>query len=909
MQYKTSIILSITIFIYIAISPQLFALDLSTQDGLSLNLDNTSGQINGLRVNSQDIPLFPGIYGGLQFYAPIPITSQQTIFYEDFNAGEVTWNSAIMDNWESSTIYYNWVSNGGVNDSGYLRLGNGINTGCGIAFPQKINVSPGSSLKISWFGKSSNIESKYIFCIRLLNEDNIDITQQSPVSSGWIYSDASKAQCVYGMTNQVPNQWEEFAYNYSVPEDAVAMTISLRYWRDGDFYVNIDDLKIEETGGLNWGNKKNISGPLINTGENVYQQIVNFPVEKLKFTTTYTSFSNYLQTNVLIEDTSSPLQNRPLRILYTIPINAISWQWGDDINQHRLIESGKNYDYTFAMLGRKSSIYPWSSIYNNESGISMAVPMDVPRVQKFIYKNSEGLQSVFDICLSPDTVHIEAGKASLTFIIYQFTPQWGFRSATKKYYEIYPQFFTKRTLRDGCWEYPIAPTQIPNPQDFGFVFFETGLQPENVRNYCHQLGIEIYHYMEPWGAWQNYGDITEKPTYEERVATLEAWAADTSSTSTWLGAPRYQTAQAVLNSGYKDSSGKFYIDSSDYFWHQWGSNANQFWPCYPDADFSGISMGSIYKTYFVDYRADEKDGIYVDSISANGSLSDLEDYKQEHFKYAYQPLTFSIHNGQPIVASQMAQYDFLNWLYSYEHNQNKKVMGNIFVYGYRYYAHLLDILGSEIFDVRETDNISAIRRTLCYKKVNTNLMQWWRGDDFIDYNEVLQYIKEQLFWGFFPGIASCGGGIGWGETIQRYFLHPELYERDRDLFKTYIPIIRQLSEAGWEPLTFAQSDNSNILIERFGNWTSQNLLFTLKNNTVSTITTNITADAQSLDIKDSELNGVKCQEIISNLPISINVNEPSKQLGFTIDILSNDVKVISLYAPSAEVPFYFWELF
>ena len=194
---------------------------------------------------------------------------------------------------------------------------------------------------------------------------------------------------------------------------------------------------------------------------------------------------------------------------------------------------------------------------------------------------------------------------------------------------------------------------------------------------------------------------------------------------------------------------------------------------------------------------------------------------------------------------------------------------------------------------------------------------WMTADQleaiFTDFERVKAFFrwttKDGKTWGFFPGIASCGGGIGWGETIQRYFLHPELYERDRDLFKTYIPIIRQLSEAGWEPLTFAQSDNSSILIERFGNWTSQNLLFTLKNNTASTITTNITADAQSLGIQDNELNKVDCQELVSYLPISINVNEPSKQLIFSIDIPSNDVKVISLYASSSEVPFNFWELF
>jgi len=902
-------ILYLLIFALIIIPFYSYELEISTQDGLSLSFDNTTGNINAVSINSKSIDLFPGAYGGLQFFELTPITSQYIIFSEDFNTSEVNWNSAIMDNWNASTIYYSWYSSGGVTDSGYLRLGDGVHTGCGIAFPQTINVLPGSNLKISWFGKSSNIESKYIFCVRLFNNEGMEITQSSSIPAGWIYSDASKAQCVYGMTNQLANQWEEFVYSYTVPEDAVAMTISLRYWRDGDFFVNIDDIKIEVVGGINFGDKKNVSGDLHIIGENLYQQVVNLPLEKLKFTTTYGSFPNYIKSDVLIEDLSSPLKERPLKILYTIPINAIGWEWGDDINQHRTIESGKDYDYTFTMLGRKVSIYPWTAIYNNESGFSLSVPMDIPRIQKFIYRNDEGLQIILDICLSPDTVHIEAGKASFSFTLFSFLSEWGFRSATKKYYDVYPQFFMKRTTRDGCWEYPIPPNNIPNPQDFGFTFFECSSQPEEVRNYCHQLGIELYYYMEPWGVWQNYGTITEKPSYEDRFATLEAWAGDTSTTSSWLRAPRYLTAQAVLNSSYKNEEEKYYIDSSSYFWHQWGGNANQFWPCYPDVDFTGVTMGMIYKNYFVDYKSEEQDGVYVDSISANGSVSDIEDFRKDRFKYAYQPLTFSIRNGQAIVSSQMVQYDFLNWLFNYEHSWNKKVMGNIFVYGYRYYAHLLDILGSEVFDIKEADNLSAIRRTLCYKKVNTNLMQWWKGSDFIDNDEVLQYIKGQLFWGFFPGIASCGGGIDWGETIERYFLHPELYERDRELFKTYIPIIRQLSEAGWEPIPFAQSSSNDILIERFGNWNNTDLMFTLKNNSASTISSNITIDAQGLEFQDDELSKLECNEIISNLSISLTINTVTKKISFDMSILSNDVKVVRLYIPSSKVLFPIWELF
>ncbi|MCD6386639.1 hypothetical protein J7M23_12810, partial [Candidatus Sumerlaeota bacterium] len=517
-------------------------IELSTHEGLTLTLDNTTGHITALRIKGKNLPLFAGVDGGLCYIEPKPITESSTLFYEDFNTTEVSWNSAIMANWDSTDIYYTRFETGGIDNSAYLRLGDGVHTGCGIAFPEPVPVVPMNKLRISWFGRSSNTESKYIFCIRLFNKAGEDITAQSPRPPGWIYSAASQAHCVYGMTNQKFDEWEQFSYEYLVPEDASSMTLSLRYWRDGDFFVDIDDLRIDVIGGINLSEPTTISAPVSALGNETYQQTATLPSEHLKFTTTYRCFPTHIRTDVLIEDTSLPLQNRPLRVLYTIPINATGWEWGDDINQHRQIEDGENYEYTFSMLLRKVSLYPWSALYNNECGVSLAVPMDVPRIQCFRYRDNEGLQTIFDVCLSSETVHIEAGKASLSFVVYQFSPEWGFRSATKKYYTIFPDFFVKRTERDGCWEYPVSPDQIPDPEDFGFAFFECSPKPENVRNYCHQLGIELYYYMEPWGAWQSYGSgIIEKPSYEERVATLEEWAEDTSSSVKWLRAPRYYT--------------------------------------------------------------------------------------------------------------------------------------------------------------------------------------------------------------------------------------------------------------------------------------------------------------------------------------------------------------------------------
>jgi hypothetical protein len=63
-----------------------------------------------------------------------------------------------------------------------------------------------------------------------------------------------------------------------------------------------------------------------------------------------------------------------------------------------------------------------------------------------------------------------------------------------------------------------------------------------------------------------------------------------------------------------------------------------------------------------------------------------------------------------------------------------------------------------------------------------------------------------MFPGFFSHNASQG----------HYFSRPQLYNRDRPLFKKYVPLCRRLAEASWEPLTHARSSNKHVLVERFG---------------------------------------------------------------------------------------------
>ena len=71
-------------------------------------------------------------------------------------------------------------------------------------------------------------------------------------------------------------------------------------------------------------------------------------------------------------------------------------------------------------------------------------------------------------------------------------------------------------------------------------------------------------------------------------------------------------------------------------------------------------------------------------------------------------------------------------------------------------------------------------------------------------------MKRSVAYGMFPGFFSHNASQG------HYFSRPELYERDRILFKKYIPLCKLVAEAGWEPVTLARSSDSHVYVERFG---------------------------------------------------------------------------------------------
>ena len=84
-----------------------------------------------------------------------------------------------------------------------------------------------------------------------------------------------------------------------------------------------------------------------------------------------------------------------------------------------------------------------------------------------------------------------------------------------------------------------------------------------------------------------------------------------------------------------------------------------------------------------------------------------------------------------------------------------------------------------------------------------------RFEDF-SHELVDKYMKRSLAYGMFPGFFSHNASEG------HYFTRPELYNRDRPLFKKYVPLCKRVAEAGWEPITGARPATNSVYVERFG---------------------------------------------------------------------------------------------
>lgn len=524
----------------------------------------------------------------------------------------------------------------------------------------------------------------------------------------------------------------------------------------------------------------------------------------------------------------TPANDRAVTLFYTIPIAGKNLQWLGGLRQSTPVEPGQEYADTSAIpagVGRLSR-YPLAAVADGRQGTAIGIDLARPAVFRVAYHAGTGeLFLAYDIALT-----CEKPKVTLRFCRFPFDPAWAFRSALARYYALFPDQFRCRTPQQGLWM-PFAPiSKVKDWQDFGFKFKEGNDETK----WDDEHGILTFRYTEPMTWWMTMS--------KDMPRTLDAALAE----SKRLAEQGSTDAKALLASGMQDASGQFSARLLDTPWCNgavWSMNSM---PGIQGetTDFKNKWNGAIRKTLYGPNRNADLDGEYIDS--SEGYITEELDFRREHFAAANTPLTFSPKEYRPAIFRGLVAFEYARGLAVDVHGMGKLMMGNATPGQLCWLAPLLDVMGTETDWNREgkwqpmSDVEMLYRRALCKGKPYCFLMNT-RFDRFSS-EMVEKYMRRSLAYGMFPGFFSEDAATG------QYFAQPELYDRDRPLFKKYVPLCKLVAEAGWEPVTAARSSDDRVYVERFGRYLT--VFNDSPDQRTATITLESNAPASSRELLD-----------------------------------------------------------
>ena len=498
--------------------------------------------------------------------------------------------------------------------------------------------------------------------------------------------------------------------------------------------------------------------------------------------------------DVELADTTG--HDRAVTLVYAWPIAADSLRWLHDPCDVQAVQAGREYlnASNFRVAGGRLSRYPFAAVADAQSGWALGIDMARPAFFRLGYNaTTEELFLAYDLGLTP-----EKPTARLRFCRYRFDPQWEFRAALARYYEIFPEAFRCRTPEQGLWM-PFAPiSRVEGFDDFGFKFKEG----TNETAWDDEHDIFTFRYTEPMTWWM--------PLPERSPRTLDAALAEAQK----LAEQGNAQARALLTSGYHNEDGQIPARLLDTPWCNgavWSINSM------PGivgevTDFQNKWNPTLRQRLYGPQRSADLDGEYIDS--SEGYVTDELDFRRDHFAACDTPLTFAPETHRPAIFRGLIAFEYIRAIAADVHAMDKLMMANSTPIRLCWLAPLLDVMGTET-DWNPGGNWQPMsdrellyRRALCKGKPFCFLMN--TQFERFSYERVERYMKRSLAYGMFPGFFSHNASQG------HYFTRPELYNRDRPLFKKYVPLCRQVAEAGWEPITRARCSDPQLHLERFG---------------------------------------------------------------------------------------------
>lgn len=468
-------------------------------------------------------------------------------------------------------------------------------------------------------------------------------------------------------------------------------------------------------------------------------------------------------------------------------------------------------------------------------GIMLAVPMEPTLyIYRISYDTLSRLLSItFDFGLTSRSQRFPSMATFACLLFPLAHPQWGFRGALQQYYERYPAVWLEEQAvirRQGTWVACVPDIRsLPGWQDFGIVFAEesTGFNASQSM-WMNEQGIQIFPYIEPdLIHWRLPKGVAA--TWPNLSQSLTGCAGNSSCAG-------QAQAHAIISTGKVKSDGSLLWCPEQ---EPWSTGAMFFAGLSPATladpkSWASQKLAGVQAAYDASISGGYQiSGQYIDSVLAfNSEFGGNLNYRPSTLATTSHPPVFD-NKGTIAVFGAAEELSFLLEVVGKTvRGRGQSVMGNgLFAQGTPAYNYPLafDVMGTEIdwqasdeasrvekgkftpppaFDLRFARAMAGARPYIYL--LDTNFDTWTK-----DYTD--QYFQTCLTYGFWPSFFSADA------ADHVYFTNSSLIERDRPIWRQFIPVLKVINMAGWEPLALINASNAGgssgggqFVVERFG---------------------------------------------------------------------------------------------
>ena len=441
--------------------------------------------------------------------------------------------------------------------------------------------------------------------------------------------------------------------------------------------------------------------------------------------------------------------------------------------------------------------WPFGAATVGGKGVALGIDTACPAYfRTAVHPRARLLFIAFDLGFAPE-------KRVAEFAFRSFTFSGGFRGALARYAELEPEAFRTRVPEQGVWMPFRSIKGVEGWEDFGFKFKEGN--GETAWDDAH--GILTFRYTEPTTWWLSMDKAhgTNVFTMADCVARAETRAAK--------GEP---LARAWKAGAMRDEDGARVGSVQDTPWCRGAiwllsplpglGEASDYWAKNREEDFA---------KFYAKPAPAGQDGEYVDS--AEGYLTPPLDYNRAVFAASRTPLVFSSEEPRrPGVFKGLSMYEYVRQTARRIWPKGRFTMANGVPGRWPWLSAYVDVGGTETGWITkdgvwrpDTHASLLYRRAMSMGKPYCFLQNVDFGK--FKYGDMENFMRHCVAYGMFPGCFSHNASEG------HYFSRPEIYNRDRPLFRKYVPICKRLSEAGWRPVNgLVATSDARVFAECFG---------------------------------------------------------------------------------------------